>query len=235
MAPEQMRGKSAITGPTSSLGVTFYEMLTGRPAFGGETTIERLTAILKENPPALPAGGVASASRSCRPPLPREEPVAAVPVRQGTSRSPWRRCRPRPRPRRRRGPGTGRRAANNAEVAAAGWRGSPSWAMSAIGAVAMRQAAPARSGVVSFEARTFDRLPITNARFMPDGQTIVYSATRERICRRSSSSSTPPPKRRSRSGCRTRTCCRCRARASWPSSRPRGSSISASTAARWPA
>ena len=33
------------------------------------------------------------------------------------------------------------------------------------------------SGVVSFEARTFDRLPITNARFMPDGRTIVYSAT----------------------------------------------------------
>ena len=30
--------------------------------------------------------------------------------------------------------------------------------------------------VPSFEARTFDRLPITNARFMPDGQTIVYSA-----------------------------------------------------------
>jgi Tol biopolymer transport system component len=34
----------------------------------------------------------------------------------------------------------------------------------------------ARAAVASFEARTFDRLPITNARFMPDGQTIVYSA-----------------------------------------------------------
>ena len=41
----------------------------------------------------------------------------------------------------------------------------------------MRQAAPGRSNVVSFEARSFDRLPITNARFMPDGRTIVYSAT----------------------------------------------------------
>ena len=30
---------------------------------------------------------------------------------------------------------------------------------------------------MSFEARSFDRLPITNARFMPDGKTIVYSAT----------------------------------------------------------
>ena len=37
---------------------------------------------------------------------------------------------------------------------------------------------PARApaAAASFEARTFDRLPITNARFMPDGQTIVYSA-----------------------------------------------------------
>jgi eukaryotic-like serine/threonine-protein kinase len=33
-----------------------------------------------------------------------------------------------------------------------------------------------RAVVPAFEARTFDRLPITNARFMPDGQTIVYSA-----------------------------------------------------------
>lgn len=46
-----------------------------------------------------------------------------------------------------------------------------------IGTIAARQMAPARPGVVGFEARTFDRLPITNARFMPDGRTIVYSAT----------------------------------------------------------
>ena len=29
---------------------------------------------------------------------------------------------------------------------------------------------------MTFEAKTFDRLPVMNARFMPDGQTIVYSA-----------------------------------------------------------
>jgi Tol biopolymer transport system component len=34
----------------------------------------------------------------------------------------------------------------------------------------------ATPGIVSFEPRTFDRLPITNARFMPDGKSIVYSA-----------------------------------------------------------
>ncbi len=58
-----------------------------------------------------------------------------------------------------------------AGVAAAGLGGV------ALGALAMRQSAPAPAGVVSFDARTFNRLPITNARFMPDGKTIVYSAT----------------------------------------------------------
>lgn len=29
---------------------------------------------------------------------------------------------------------------------------------------------------VTYEAKTFDRLPVMNARFMPDGQTIVYSS-----------------------------------------------------------
>ena len=42
--------------------------------------------------------------------------------------------------------------------------------------LAARRSTPSVAGIMSFEARTFDRLPITNARFMPDGQTIVYSA-----------------------------------------------------------
>ena len=35
---------------------------------------------------------------------------------------------------------------------------------------------PRPAADVTYEARTFDRLPVMNARFMPDGQTIVYSA-----------------------------------------------------------
>lgn len=46
-----------------------------------------------------------------------------------------------------------------------------------VGALAVRQMGPPRSPVVHYEARTSDRLPITSARFMPDGQTIVYSAS----------------------------------------------------------
>ena len=36
--------------------------------------------------------------------------------------------------------------------------------------------APRPAAAVLYEAKTFDRLPVMNARFMPDGQTIVYSA-----------------------------------------------------------
>ena len=35
---------------------------------------------------------------------------------------------------------------------------------------------PAPAAEVTYEAKTFDRQPVMNARFMPDGQTIVYSA-----------------------------------------------------------
>ena len=99
----------------------------------------------------------------------------------------------------------------------------------------MRQAAPGPPGVVSFEARTFDRLPITNARFMPDGKTIVYSAT---------PGGSPPelfvinPAAEAPQPLGLVECAPAldlEQAASWPSSWPRGSSINASTAARWPA
>ena len=94
----------------------------------------------------------------------------------GTSRSPSRRCR------------ASTSAATSAvdvgrRDAARGGGGCrspwapPSWEASPSARWRCDSAAPARPGVVTFEARTFDRLPITNARFMPDGRTIVYSAT----------------------------------------------------------
>jgi serine/threonine protein kinase/Tol biopolymer transport system component len=54
MAPEQVRGEAVDhRADLFSLGATIYEMLTGNRAFKGETAIETLNAILKEDPPDL--------------------------------------------------------------------------------------------------------------------------------------------------------------------------------------
>ena len=55
MAPEQVRGLAAdARTDIFAFGALLYEMLSGRRAFGGDTTIDVMTAILKEDPPDLP-------------------------------------------------------------------------------------------------------------------------------------------------------------------------------------
>jgi Tol biopolymer transport system component len=51
MSPEQARGEPAdARSDLFSLGAVLFEMLTGRPAFRGATQVERLTAILRDDP-----------------------------------------------------------------------------------------------------------------------------------------------------------------------------------------
>ena len=55
MAPEQVRGAvSDHRADIFALGVVLYEMLAGRRAFGGDTAMDVMSAILKEDPPDLP-------------------------------------------------------------------------------------------------------------------------------------------------------------------------------------
>jgi len=54
MAPEQVRGEAVDhRADIFSFGAVFYEMLTGRRAFLGESAVETLNSILKEDPPEL--------------------------------------------------------------------------------------------------------------------------------------------------------------------------------------
>ncbi len=54
MSPEQVRGQRVDhRSDIFSLGVILYEMLAGKRAFRGDSTIETLNAILKEDPPEL--------------------------------------------------------------------------------------------------------------------------------------------------------------------------------------
>ncbi|MHB8215876.1 MAG: protein kinase domain-containing protein [Candidatus Sulfotelmatobacter sp.] len=54
MSPEQLRGKGVDhRSDIFSLGAILYEMLTGRRAFRGETEVDTITAVLREDPPEI--------------------------------------------------------------------------------------------------------------------------------------------------------------------------------------
>jgi hypothetical protein len=174
MSPEQVRGEPADhRADIFAFGAVLYEMLAGRRAFSGRSAIDTMDAILRQDPPPLPAGATHPAleqiARRCleKNPVQRFQsavdvgyalqalagtaslPPAAPPVSVPRSTLPWRRV-----------------AAATALVAGG----------VAIGAVLPRGPAAVSPPVMRFEARSFDRWPVTNARFMPDGQTVVYSA-----------------------------------------------------------
>lgn len=58
MSPEQVKGQAAdYRTDLFSFGTILYEMLSGRRAFRGDTSVETMSAILKEDPPELTETG----------------------------------------------------------------------------------------------------------------------------------------------------------------------------------
>jgi Tol biopolymer transport system component len=56
MSPEQVRGRAADhRSDIFSLGTVLYEMVSGQRAFRGDSSVETMNAILKEDPPEIPA------------------------------------------------------------------------------------------------------------------------------------------------------------------------------------
>ncbi len=175
ISPEQIKGEPADgRSDIFALGAVLYEMLAGRRAFEGGSTGEAMAAILKEDPPDLSATG-----RNVSPGLERL-------VRHCLEKSPERRFQSA------RDLAYDLESLSTASGAAVGestvappsqkWRKPliaaallgigllAGWALHATGRMA---ATP------TYRRLTFRRGAVVRARFAPDGQTVIYTASWE--------------------------------------------------------
>jgi eukaryotic-like serine/threonine-protein kinase len=178
MAPEQLEGKETdARGDIWALGCVLYEMATGKHAFEGRSQASLIAAILEHAPapiadiqPMSPLG-FDRLVRGCLAKDPDDrvqsahdvglqlewigaDPAASTPVAPAA---------------------VGRSRGTRVRLGLA--------SLGVIGVVAVlafmagsRRAAPAETTSSVFEQRTFRRQSLFNARFMPDGKTIVLSA-----------------------------------------------------------
>ena len=173
MSPEQVRG-DAVDHRTDifSFGAVLYEMLCGRRAFQQNTTVETMTAILKEDPAefvetetSIPAG-IERIVRTCLEKSPEQrfqsakDLAFALDALSGTSRTsvsqpPVVTSRPKP------------------------WMVLAALAVLAAILAAYFAGARHRVEPASFERVTFQRGFIKGARFTPDGHNVIYSAAWE--------------------------------------------------------
>ena len=175
MAPEQIRGQAVdARADLFALGALLYEMLSGQRAFRRETAAETMTAILREDPPELSASradlppALDRIARHCLEKNPAERFQTARDVAFALEAF----------------SGTAISSAMVADILAPRRSLHPAIlaALFAVGGVAagyglttlVRQS-PAEPAV-TFETRTSEPQWITNARFSPDGETLVYSA-----------------------------------------------------------
>ena len=177
MSPEQVRGETADhRADIFAFGAVLYEMLSGRRAFPGATGVERMNAILHEEPAPL-----SSNARSVSPALERvvghclekrpddrfqsaSDLVFDLASFQDPTSSSAALAIP---PTRRRV----RRAIAVATVLAAS--ALLFWAGTRVGS------GPAQAADPAFHRLTFRRGYVVSARFAPDGKTVVYSAAWE--------------------------------------------------------
>jgi hypothetical protein len=185
MAPEQVRGAAADSrADIFAFGALLFEMATGRRAFQRETAAETMTAILREDPPEDAMAGVPSAIerivRRCLEKKPEarfrsaHDLAFALEAFSGTSHA-----------------SAPNLAATVPALSATGRSTSPrALAVVAVAAIVFaaaagvwygRGASTAPSGGSAlepprFRQLTFDDVVIDNARFAPDGRTVVYGA-----------------------------------------------------------
>ncbi len=175
MAPEQVRGLPAdARSDIFAFGCVLFEMLTGRRAFKGDSAIETMNAILKEEPAEPDVSGAKIPSeldrlvRHCLEKNPAERFQSARDLAFDLE-------------------ALGGSSASGRTAAPAAARAGRRWAPAAAVAVGVLAVAAAFSvglwkgkrsvaAVASFAQLTFRQEPIFKARLAPDGKTVVYSA-----------------------------------------------------------
>jgi len=167
MSPEQVRGQAIDQrSDIFSLGVILYEMLSGQRAFQGDSAIEAMNAILKEDPPPLADVSFDRLIRHCMEKNPEERLQSARDLRfyldtlSSPSQAPA-------------GPAIQPVSHNRSRL------------MAGLAAVVVAIACVAAGHYLwkippapppAFHILTFDQGYVWSARFTPDGQSVVYGA-----------------------------------------------------------
>jgi len=171
MSPEQLRGKPVDhRSDLFSVGAILYEMLSGRRAFRGETEVDTMTSVLREDPPEIDVGkqrGIAPAFQTIVQHCLEKDPgnrfqsardlafaldtLAGAPV-AGTARQskPLKIMRILP------------------------------WAVASVLALALLLVGARfhwQGAAASFQRLTFQEGTVYSARFSPDGRSFVYAAS----------------------------------------------------------
>ena len=178
MAPEQVRGRPADhRADIFSLGAILYEMLSGRRAFRGDSAVETLNAILKDDPAELSASGrlvppaLERLVRHCLEKRPEDRFQSARDLVFDLEAL------------------SGLAGSDSAVALAAplrarrsGWRRLLTWGGLLLGGALLFLAGqdaghgPAERSLLDYRQATFRRGVLGAARFAPDGGTLLYSA-----------------------------------------------------------
>jgi serine/threonine protein kinase len=174
MAPEQVRGRAADhRSDIFSFGAVLYEMATGRRAFKGDSAVETMNAVLKEDPPEISTVRGVPAEferivRHCLEKSPAERFQSARDIafdlKTATADSSLRTK------------GLGTRIPVRRWMPAAAILAAAALAIAAYFSGRRLGARDALAHPPSFQALTFRRGMIMSARFLSDGKTIAYSA-----------------------------------------------------------